>query len=190
MKKVEDSDGKIDLLLGNHDLAYITDPNVSGHQHGPCAIEFLNLLLDARDKKLLNIAVEYDGRVYSHAGFSSVWADSYFKDVKKEDLIEEVNKQWRSGPLYMFTFSSWDFSRCGEDSTQGPLWIRPSSLLHYSLFPCQVVGHTEVREEHIKNGRHGLEHEGSIVYLCDSSSHDHWTIFEGAENDPDELTTF
>lgn len=36
------------------------------------------------------------------------------------------------------------FSGSGDEITQGPLWIRPESLLQDAYFQKQVVGHTEM----------------------------------------------
>ena len=36
------------------------------------------------------------------------------------------------------------FSPSGDEISQGPLWIRPESLLQDAYYPKQVVGHTEM----------------------------------------------
>lgn len=36
------------------------------------------------------------------------------------------------------------FSPSGDEKSQGPLWIRPESLLQDAYYPKQVVGHTEM----------------------------------------------
>lgn len=180
LKKAKDSNGKIDLLIGNHDFAYIGDPRVSGHQTGNIAIVFCNLLLDAIDSGVMKVAVKYDDRVYSHAGFSKRWLEETYPDLdltKPKEIIDTVNKSLKIGPRHMFDFNLYDMSSCGNSVFQGPLWIRPRYLIEQPAFKVQVVGHSEVSPEMLKNGRCRVGNEKCTVFICDSPAHSTWSIF-------------
>ena len=89
-----ENDSKVDLLLGNHDIGYLSKAlygnSVSGHQDA-----HEKLIREEFEKHLssFKIAVEYDGVVFSHAGFSSFWVDSVTSKHKadKKDVINLCN---------------------------------------------------------------------------------------------------
>lgn len=68
----------------------------------------------------------------------------------KEEVKKFTGKDFSDIELDMFvqtTLNTFRFSgnNCyGDDVTQGPLWIRPASLLSDMFFDKQCVGHTEV----------------------------------------------
>ncbi len=152
------------LLLGNHDWSYLSKTKygagVSGHQNSHIG-EIRNLLTENHD--ILDIAFECNvdcagGRiVLSHAGFSRTWI-SYILNVfgiqENQWSISLLNEQWHKlsfnpyseGFNYAFEeLLDWHgfFSGSGDEVTQGPLWIRPESLLKNAFYETQIVGHTE-----------------------------------------------
>jgi hypothetical protein len=61
------------------------------------------------------------------------------------------------------------FSGSGDEVTQGPLWIRPNSLISEPYYPKQVVGHTEYC---FMGNYEALTNKNTdVVILCDSASH-------------------
>lgn len=161
---------KVELLIGNHDVSYMTPcedgTHVSGHQWIHHA-EIRNHLL--KNSIEFKVGVELDGWVFSHAGFSSKWMDSLGKEVTKENLIETVNKMFTE-QVTQIDWKGWGFflDHCGfdgsgDDPDEGPVWIRPKSLAAHSLFEKQVVGHTEV------NLIVNLPVGG--IYVCDCHEH-------------------
>lgn len=192
-----------DILLGNHDMQYITGNKCSGYQAFKSK-EIKNALLN--NAEYLKIAVEYDGWVFSHAGFSSVWmrknkfssldeVNNVYKELIKlinlqkefgDDFLLILNKKrmkekekqtdyykinwtnydekrleallgvfsqefgidnYNDAITFILKCRSFNFCGCntyGDDPTQGPLWIRPRSLLENMYFEKQVVGHTEL----------------------------------------------
>lgn len=139
---------KIDLLLGNHCLSYLSkNPKsklVSGHQHEhdtEIAQAFLNNI------KHFKIAVEYDGWVISHAGFSNTWVNNQKEkgfDPDKETIIDWCNKMLLEKNFHYFDWTG-RLSPSGDEVTQTPTWIRPFSLMKDSYFNNQLVGHSETK---------------------------------------------
>ena len=231
LKAVEEAkkNDKFDILLGNHDFSYLTHDTCSGYQAFQ-ADKIRKALISTTD--YVNVAKEYDGWVFSHAGVSTTWAkrfnvetvedindifhnktvkfailDQKFKDevnirypieywigigsmIAKEkpddvykihrtpsDLAKiEIAKDWMRENYgandYIDmqevirkakAFSFCGFNCYGDDVTQGPLWIRPSSLFQDAFFKKQCVGHTEYTER--------LEAEDYKLLVIDSRGH-------------------
>ena len=66
------------------------------------------------------------------------------------------------------------FSGCGDEVTQGPLWIRPESLLKDAFYPKQVVGHTEFC---LYEKNYICQNENKVIFV-DSSLHEVFEIFD------------
>ena len=137
---------KIDLLLGNHCLSYLSSnpisKKVSGHQHEHDT-EIMQAFLD--NIKEFKIAVEYDGWVISHAGFSNTWVTNqqekgFNKDT--ENIVDWCNKMLLKQNFHYFDWTGLK-SPSGDEVTQTPTWIRPFSLIKDAYFPKQLVGHSE-----------------------------------------------
>lgn len=79
------------FCLGNHDWAYLTMTRggqyVSGHQSGH-ASEIRSILNSYKD--ILHIGKELDGWVFSHAGFTENWVNSY--------MIPQLHKMFDKWP--------------------------------------------------------------------------------------------
>ena len=164
VKFARENKDKVCLCIGNHDYDnYFLGGRCSGYQSG-WFLEYNKLLAENVD--LLNVVYEFDGWWFSHAGVSKVWLNELenfeFSFISKENWqklssVEKINyvfhKQFNEkgfvkrsfvdGIESWFTFNDYDYSCCGEYSKQGPLWIRPHTLLNYSAHDKQVVGHTE-----------------------------------------------
>lgn len=145
-------------LLGNHDLSYLPgrdsdSHNVSGHQWEHAA-EISTALLSALP--YIQVAVRLDKVVYSHAGFSKDWCSfakgfiSKHQDVLPKDLLQAVNRSIHPEvqPLMLYSdlLDHRGISPSGDDTSEGPLWIRPLSMVINQHFSKQVVGHTEMKK--------------------------------------------
>lgn len=171
------------LLIGNHDWAYLsTTPKgalVSGHQVF-CSEHISQLLLDAKD--ILKIAVELDGWVFSHAGFSDEGYETLSTASGCAQSIEEINGYFSK--LLINRNAVYDkaldwhgyFDAAGDESCQGPLWIRPISLLKNLQFAQQVVGHTEMTT--ISDVMLSGTGENSRVLFVDSRQHTPHEVFD------------
>jgi hypothetical protein len=133
------SDSRIRLCLGNHDYHYfLNDPTeiYSGFEEY-YADDIHRVLTDNRES--LGIVYKSGGMLISHAGISST-----FLGLRGVADPLDINAQFRKDPRSL-VFCGFDPS--GNDITQGPLWIRPESLISDAL-PCysQIVGHTPVKD--------------------------------------------
>lgn len=192
------------MLIGNHDWSYLTRTKTgscSGHQNAR-GREIKKLLQENLD--IIDLAFECDGWIFSHAGFSATWVDSIKKvfhqilDKWPEDentnqsslcwnenefCIDFLNKMWhkleQSENNVNIDFDEhldWYgfFSGSGDEVTQGPLWIRPDSLLKDAYFKKQVVGHTEIcLYENVF-----LKRKENYVVFVDSPLHNVFDIFD------------
>lgn len=176
---------KIDLLLGNHCLSYLSSnpisKKVSGHQHEhdkEIAQAFLNNI------DLFKIAVKYDNWVISHAGFSNTWVNNQKEkgfDKDKETIIDWCNKMILEKNFHYFDWTGLA-SPSGDEITQTPTWIRPFSLIKDSYFPNQLVGHSEAEFAPIF-----VKDKGTNLILVDSP--EHTCYFELDTNNPPKFET-
>lgn len=161
---------KVKLLIGNHDLAYLTNNmSVSGHQQFH-SIDIYCVLMDNLD--LLNIAYCIDNWVISHAGISNSWFRSNvgLDFPHLEDAINVINTMFQNKNFKIFDFimpnklsNYYDVS--GDDIWQSPTWIRPKSLLKDMKFKKQIVGHTEISDISF------FQNEDCKLIICDSPNH-------------------
>jgi hypothetical protein len=131
-------DGRIKLCLGNHDYHYIAnDPYERNSRYqtkkAGCIREAHHA---ARD--LIQVVYETDDHILvSHAGISET-----FMRIHSFKTPLEINERFRQD-ISCLAFNG---TECyGDDVTQGPLWIRPASLLRepFSGY-SQIVGHTPI----------------------------------------------
>lgn len=125
-------------------------------------------------------------------------ADKYFDELYKDVIVwdtnqfsvDTLNKCWHelthipSDDTFSYAFDElldWHgcFSGSGDEPEQGPLWIRPNSLLEDAYYSNQVVGHTEYC---IDNFAVVTEKNNTIV-MTDSQHHSVFGIFD-TENPP------
>jgi len=147
--KLSNPQCKVILLVGNHDFHYMPACNekYSGYQKALWP-EIGRLLEENRHH--LQIAFKCDDLVFSHAGITpefllnNNWGD--------QDMVEFVNDLWHFQPR-KFKFADNGYGHSdpyGDDEFQGPLWIRPKSLMKacqdIKKTMIQVVGHTAVKE--------------------------------------------
>jgi len=125
-------------LAGNHDLHYLlgdVNERYSGFQH--------HRHVDIREAleahlPLLQFAYSKDGFLFTHAGVTKTWCEA--NGVNQEHPDMDINNL----ALKAFGFNhDRDKSNCGEHKSQGPMWVRPESLMGDAIEGIkQVVGHT------------------------------------------------
>ncbi|MDR0539537.1 MAG: metallophosphoesterase [Spirochaetaceae bacterium] len=133
-------DDRIKLCLGNHDYHYfLGQPNerYSGYQERHAQKIHDCLRTHARHFNI--VYVTGDNILISHAGISN----SFMKE-KNLAKPEDLNSAFEREPAIL-RFNGYE--PYGDEVQQGPLWIRPNSLLRdaYSGY-SQIVGHTSLRE--------------------------------------------
>ena len=131
------------LLLGNHELHYI----LPGERYSGFKYETQYLIYDLLKKAIMDHDIQIifvddiNKTVYSHAGITKQWYDKY-----KFSSLENINNINNISDLDKFKFTGWN--RYGNDPNNGPLWVRPSSLID-NLFDenwKQIIGHTHTKE--------------------------------------------
>ena len=188
--EVAKSDPRIDLLVGNHEFEnyWFGCNRCSGFQMG-CYEAYHQFFEENAD--MFKIAVEYDGWVFSHAGFTKTWVEDTMKHYKErianfefaDKPIEFVNALLKTRNVNHFAFSSRDITGYGDSIFQGPLWVRPSALFKDYLFEKQVIGHTETRGGEVLC----IKNKDLQVVMCDTASHSKYFILD-TENPPEFLS--
>ena len=145
----------VTLLIGNHDYHYypgIDETSTSGYQT-VLAPSIKHVVGD--NKQYLQAAYQSGEFVFSHAGFSSVWLDDIVEGWDVNNMVNRVNEllQYQPGLIAYRSFkmineTEWYGAQgYGDETFQGPLWIRPKSLMRANYDTLrnqiiQVVGHT------------------------------------------------
>ena len=153
----------VTLLIGNHDYHYypgIDETSTSGYQT-VLAPSIKHVVGD--NKQYLQAAYQSGEFVFSHAGFSSVWLDDIVEGWDVNNMVNRVNEllQYQPGLIAYRSFkmineTEWYGAQgYGDETFQGPLWIRPKSLMkaNYDTLRkqiIQVVGHTPQKQIDIK----------------------------------------
>jgi len=153
------TDKEVILLIGNHDLHYfpeIGENGTSGYQ-ARMAPTIQHLIDTNRDH--LQMAYQFDDILVTHAGVSSEWTNDILDKWKVETLADQINELFKYQPAKV-EYRQYKIinetqvmgaSGYGDETFQGPLWIRPRSLMkvNYDTLRTQirqVVGHTGQKE--------------------------------------------
>lgn len=154
------------MLVGNHDLHYLLndpDERYSGFNH-----HFMVDIKEALDEGLPHMQYAYsaDGFLFTHAGVTKTWCEA--NNVDQEHPVDDINGL----SLWAFGFNhDRDKSNCGEHKSQGPMWVRPTSLKEDAIENIkQVVGHT----------RHEYPEIGQFSFI-DSLWNGHYITIENGE---------
>jgi hypothetical protein len=136
---------KFIMLIGNHDFHYMDENfgRCSGWNPSTCSLAMFRLCRDW-DKGILNFCYvdEINMTIYSHAGVSKNWFDSWIKSKNLGDINTIETK------AFCFTYKEGGNSY-GSSSWNSPLWIRPEGLIkspykdNNGNIWNQVFGHTE-----------------------------------------------
>jgi hydrogenase maturation factor len=148
---------KVTLLIGNHDHHYypgVDDSGTSGYQT-LMAPSIKHVVGD--NKQYLQAAYQSGEFVFTHAGLSSEWLDDNIVGWNVDNVVEKVNElfQYQPNKIAYRSFKYYDYennqaqlaSGYGDETFQGPIWIRPKSLMRANYDTLrkqiiQVVGHT------------------------------------------------
>lgn len=151
---IESGKGDFILLLGNHDYHYIMQSEQYSGYNWRTEAWAHHLIMDMLKNKDIQIIYkdEINKTIYSHAGVSNSFVhETSVRAISKPDGydVDEFN----DAPLDIFRFETlFGYSMYGDTKWNGPLWIRPQSLISdlyqdkYGRIWTQVVGHTQVKE--------------------------------------------
>jgi hypothetical protein len=134
----------------------------------------------------LQMAYQFDDILVTHAGVSSVWLDDTITMWDVPNLAMYLNDLFKYQPTKVGYRSYkqvgdqvYGASGFGDETFQGPLWIRPRSLMkaNYDTLRTQirqVVGHTGQRQIDIKGGA-----TGGRYYFIDTMPKQYLIITDG-----------
>jgi len=133
------------MLIGNHDMHYMDEKfgRCSGWNVLSASVASYPLCRDW-DKEILQICYidEINKIIYSHAGVSMNWFNSWIKSKSLADINTIETK------AFCFTYKDGG-DYFGSSSYNSPLWIRPEGLKksmyvdNNGIVWSQVFGHTE-----------------------------------------------
>ncbi len=137
--------GRFIMLIGNHDFHYMDEKfgRCSGWNALSASVASYPLCRDW-DKEILKMCYidEINKTIYSHAGVSMNWFNSWIKSKSLGDINTIETK------AFCFTYKDGG-DYFGSSSYNSPLWIRPEGLKksmyvdNNGIVWSQVFGHTE-----------------------------------------------
>lgn len=139
---------KVVLLIGNHDYHYLNgvSEQYSGFQ-GVYQHEIQALL--EKNIHLMQMAHKHDNLLFTHAGVTKTWLNNNSIDITLHNIDEGLNFIFKRGRLQFRFTPGPNCSNYGDDITQSPIWVRPTSLLKDPIDTLiQIVGHTS--QEHLQ----------------------------------------
>lgn len=149
--KIADSDYRVKLLLGNHDMHYLFPTNERSRLDYVNRDQIHKLFMDNLEYFLICVGFNNKRTIVSHAGISKSWMQHHgvncIEDINDmfEKAVEKDDESFTSPEKLAFSYNRMDGSGWGDYHLQPPTWIRPDTLV--SNFPSelcdtQIVGHT------------------------------------------------
>ena len=180
------------MLIGNHDHHYLDVGETYSGYKAAHKWDFQDAL--KKNMHHLQIAYKLDDVLFTHAGVSPIWMDDTFGYTgwTRETMVADLNELYRVKPhRFNFSHKGWDPS--GDSVEQGPIWIRPRSLMKSNKGDdglkkrfIQVVGHTQVNN--IFDSFTASEKAmGGRYYLVDAMEEGGYVVYEDGELKPMQL---
>lgn len=173
----EKENGRVVLLIGNHDEHYFPFMGYSGTSgyQGGAAPAIGHLLMTYKD--LLKICHLEENILCTHAGVS----DTFLRESgwDESNIARWLTDLWEFRPN-TFKFNG-IYDSSGDDICQTPIWIRPRSLMKDSEIVkgqklVQVVGHTTMKKIDIEGKSTG----GKYFFIdCLGTSGEYLIIEDG-----------
>lgn len=169
----ESNQCEVILLIGNHDYHYYPGGETySGYQHG--AAPAIRQLLE-ENKHHMQMCYQLDNILCSHAGIGHNWLVEQER-YESGSIADFVNDIWNYKPI---RFIFYGLDPYGDNKTQTPIWIRPSSLLSGNRDTflkkdyIQIAGHTQVNKIDIEG-----KATGGRYYFIDAIEVGQYLIYE------------
>jgi len=188
----EETDKEVVMLIGNHDHHYLDVGETYSGYKAAMKWDFNDAL--KKNMHHLQIAYLLDDVLFTHAGVSPIWMEDTFGGNvwTRETIVVDLNEMYRAKPR-MFNFSHLGWDPSGDSVEQGPLWIRPRSLMKSNKGDnglkkhfIQVVGHTQVIN--IFDSFTACEKAmGGRYYLVDAMENGGYVVYEDGELKPMQL---
>jgi hypothetical protein len=152
------------LLLGNHDLHYMTEKIAQSTRWDfDIADEVAELFADNRD--LFQYACQDDSCIFTHAGMSHKWFTDYFKGDIHRNIAEQLNNPTPEQERYLYACGT---ARGGFDECGGIFWADIEELYKPLQGFTQIVGHNRVPD--IKD----VTVNGGRIIFCDCLFRKHY----------------
>ena len=147
--------------------------------------EIIQHIIDT-NREHLQMAYQFDDILVTHAGVSSVWLDDIVVDWNVDSLDATINDLFRYQPLKVeyrqfkqVGDQVYGASGFGDETFQGPLWIRPRSLMNANYDTLrtqirQIVGHTGQKQIDIEG-----KSTGGRYYFIDTMPKQYLIITDG-----------
>lgn len=145
----EDHPGRVTLLLGNHDMHYVSDTferRAKGSRYA-FSLHRPMVKLYQMHQHLFTLAIEadYEGRhcLITHAGVASGWLEKH-KEIVGEPTADNINRLMDSDEG-IIALADIGWSRGGWAKVGGPMWADCSELMESEPLPgvFQIFGHTQ-----------------------------------------------
>ena len=190
----ESTDKEVVMLIGNHDHHYLDVGETYSGFKAAMKWDIQDLL--TKNMHHLQIAYRLGEYLFTHAGISPVWMDNQFGEGgwAKHTMVDQLNELYK-GRQTAFNFDHFGWDPSGDSPTQGPLWIRPRSLMGSNKGDdglkkqfIQVVGHTQVNDifESFTATEKAM---GGRYYLIDAMEDGGYVIIEDGKITPMQLET-
>jgi hypothetical protein len=165
---------KVKLLIGNHDLHYMSNVEKSSrYSHEMQRLLSIELdLVKLVKNDILQLCWNIDNVWFVHAGFTNTWLRNNRLQLNADELNNHFKETLVVNPSknpYGFVDKGYSTDGFGDDVYQGPLWVRPRAVKSDTPFDTyQVVGHTQSNFMNI---------ELSDVTLCDSLAWNKYYVY-------------
>lgn len=140
------------LLLGNHDLHYITD-KILRSTRWDMQIAKEAMLLFSVHIQLFQFAYQQGNHIFTHAGIAHDWFVNDFKGDFGKNIADQLNHPKPEQEVYLYGCG---ICRGGDMRYGGIFWADTADLIKPLQVFTQVVGHNQVQDisEHIfDNGK-------------------------------------
>ena len=142
IKFKKENPNKVITLIGNHDFHYTSGciGSYSGFNHSI----YYNMKLEIESlirEGVLLVAHQINKFLFTHAGVTKTFCEE--QNIDTNNLVESLNDFLIYKP-HVFNFKlGKNHNPYGDDINQGPLWVRPTSLLEDGLNYIHIIGHTQ-----------------------------------------------
>ncbi len=152
---------RIILLTGNHDLHYIpvVGETYSGYQTTGAIDIWISMSERLKYMQMCYITKHF---ICSHAGITKTFLERVGIENDK-DLEKNLNELLEFRPK---KFGFYGIDLYGDDITQGPVWVRPNSLLADGIPKLHIVGHSKCPRIELLKGN-------CNVYKIDTSGYEY-----------------
>lgn len=159
----DNNKNKVITLLGNHEYHYITTTSkYSGWKNITNVIAHDIILKDFNDNNKLKYVYKHNNILFSHAGISNYWLYEVAETTLENLLENQVHLKHFDINFFL------NFDRYGNSKSNGPLWIRPASLIDDTILGYkQVVGHTHMKQ---------ITNIDDTLYFCDTLPYQYLVI--------------